>query len=50
MQAFLICHFREASLNDALDGVDISVHCDVSIFAWLMEYIGTDEKVIPRFL
>ena len=42
----LECIFREAALNDALDGVDISVHCDVSIFAWLMDYIRADENVV----
>ena len=36
---------REAALNDALEGVDISVHCDVSIFAWLMDYIRSEENV-----
>ena len=37
--------FREASINDDLGGVDISVHCDVKIFAWLMQYVKADQHV-----
>ena len=36
---------REASINDDLGGVDISVHCDVKIFAWLMQYVKADQNV-----
>lgn len=40
------CHVsREASLSDSLDGVDISVHCDIKIFGWLMHYVSTEKKV-----
>ena len=41
-------HFREASLNEALDGVDISVHCDINTFAWLMDYIKYDASQLVQ--
>ena len=36
--------FREASLSDSLEVVDISVHCDIKIFGWLMHYVSTENK------
>lgn len=29
-------YFRDITLGQQLDDVDISVHCDVKIFDWLM--------------
>ena len=29
---------REASDGSNLEGVDISVHCDIHIFSWLMDW------------
>ncbi len=35
-----MCYFAEYLSSDALlwDEVDISVHCDISVFEWLMKY------------
>lgn len=39
----LLCHMKyfEKYLSDqsTLDDIDISVHCDISIFDWLMKYV-----------
>ena len=43
---FHLVIFREASLSDSLEGVDISVHCDIKIFGWLMQYVSTEKIVI----
>lgn len=36
-----ISRYFEACLSDVakIDGIDISVHCDVKIFDWLMKYV-----------
>ena len=35
---------RDVSLNSGLEEVDISVHCNISIFAWIMDW--TKQKVL----
>jgi len=29
-----------------LDDIDISVHCDINIFDWLMQYVHDKEPII----
>ena len=32
-------YFRDITIGQSLEDVDISVHCDVTIFEWLMAWI-----------
>eukprot|EP01063_Lacrimia_lanifica_P016387 TRINITY_DN22962_c0_g1_i1.p1 TRINITY_DN22962_c0_g1~~TRINITY_DN22962_c0_g1_i1.p1 ORF type:complete len:735 (+),score=238.76 TRINITY_DN22962_c0_g1_i1:84-2288(+) len=42
-------YFNSYLSNDCcLDDLDISVHCDVSIFRWLMEYVHNDPEHRPK--
>ena len=34
-------YFRDITTGQSLEDVDISVHCDVTIFEWLMKWIKT---------
>mmetsp|Transcript_66000 Transcript_66000/g.143830 ORF Transcript_66000/g.143830 Transcript_66000/m.143830 type:complete len:707 (-) Transcript_66000:127-2247(-) len=47
-RATLLAHMRyfEEALGDGSNGeeVDISVHCDVAVFAWLVEYMKDPQK------
>lgn len=47
-------YFRDITSGQNLEDVDISVHCDITIFEWLMKWIkarenggGGDEKTSP---
>jgi hypothetical protein len=47
----LIAHMKyfEKYLTDStsIDDIDISVHCDIKIFEWLMKYLHLKESIIP---
>ena len=36
---------RDASNGSNLDGVDISVHCDIQIFSWLIDWVKQGDEV-----
>ena len=36
-------YFRDITTGQSLEDVDISVHCDVTIFEWLMAWIKNQE-------
>ena len=36
-------YFRDITSGQSLDDVDISVHCDITIFEWLMAWIKRGE-------
>ncbi len=36
-------YFRDLTAGQSLEDVDISVHCDITIFEWLMEWIKRQE-------
>ena len=38
----ILKYFREVTSGQQLDEVDISVHCDIKIFEWLMCWILYD--------
>jgi hypothetical protein len=44
---------KHLKMTDSADDIDISVHCDIKIFEWLMDYLNNakpnleQEKVIP---
>ena len=38
-------YFRDITLGQQLDDVDISVHCDVKIFDWLMCWVKHDNFI-----
>lgn len=40
--------YFEVYLTDAtsIDDIDISVHCDIKIFEWLIRYLHQREKMI----
>jgi len=46
-QQKLLKHMKyfECYLTEGYDDLDISVHCDIEIFEWLMEYMAHPEKV-----
>jgi DNA recombination-dependent growth factor C len=37
-------YFRDITSGQSLEDVDISVHCDVTIFEWLMEWVKRQNK------
>ena len=37
-------YFRDITSGQSLEDVDISVHCDVTIFEWLMDWLRAQEK------
>ena len=37
-------YFRDITTGQSLEDVDISVHCDITIFEWLMAWIKTQDK------
>jgi hypothetical protein len=42
-------YFEKYLLNtNSLEDIDISVHCDINIFDWLMKYIHTDGPKLGR--
>eukprot|EP01065_Artemidia_motanka_P013986 TRINITY_DN1791_c1_g1_i2.p1 TRINITY_DN1791_c1_g1~~TRINITY_DN1791_c1_g1_i2.p1 ORF type:complete len:857 (+),score=161.05 TRINITY_DN1791_c1_g1_i2:405-2975(+) len=42
-------YFRAYLTNDcSLDDLDISVHCDINIFRWLMEYVHSPPHARPQ--
>ena len=42
--------YFEVYLTDAtsIDDIDISVHCDIKIFEWLIRYLHQREKMIKN--
>ena len=36
--------FRDITSGQSLEDVDISVHCDVTIFEWLMDWLKAQAK------
>ena len=48
----LVTHMKyfEKYLTEAtsVDDIDISVHCDIKIFEWLMKYLKMKDNEIPR--
>ena len=36
--------YRDITSGQSLEDVDISVHCDIAIFEWLMEWINREES------
>ena len=46
-----ICYFpRDITSGQSLEDVDISVHCDIAIFEWLMEWINREEAARQKRL
>ena len=39
-----MAYFKEITDGQHLDDVDISVHCDIKIFGWLMHYVSTENQ------
>ena len=37
-------YFRDITTGQSLEDVDISVHCDITIFEWLMAWIKHQDK------
>lgn len=37
-----MCYFAEVTAGQKLDEMDISVHCDIVIFDWLMRWVKKD--------
>jgi len=37
-----MCYFADVTAGQKLDEIDISVHCDVVIFDWLMRWVKKD--------
>ncbi len=37
-------YFRDITSGQSLEDVDISVHCDVTIFEWLMEWVKRQDS------
>lgn len=37
-------YFRDITSGQSLEDVDISVHCDVTIFEWLMDWLKAQAK------
>ena len=37
-------YFRDITTGQSLEDVDISVHCDITIFDWLMSWIKQQDK------
>ena len=40
-------YFRDITSGQSLEDVDISVHCDVTIFEWLMEWLKAQQQDHP---
>lgn len=38
-------YFRDITSGQSLEDVDISVHCDVTIFEWLMDWLKAQAKL-----
>ena len=43
-------YFKDITSGQQLDDVDISVHCDVKIFEWLMSWTKSESKEVRRNL
>ena len=44
-----MCYFKTYLSHEcSIDDLDISVHCDVSIFKWLMEYVHNEREARPQ--
>jgi hypothetical protein len=43
-------YFKDITAGQSLEDVDISVHCDVTIFEWLMEWIKSKEEAEQRLM
>ena len=43
-------YFRDITSGQSLEDVDISVHCDVTIFEWLMEWLKAQQQDHPSKL
>mgnify|MGYP003312705905 CR=1 FL=1 len=37
-------YFRDITTGQSLEDVDISVHCDITVFEWLMAWIKHQDK------
>ena len=42
---FQMGYFRDITTGQSLEDVDISVHCDVTIFEWLMKWIKHSDVI-----
>ena len=42
-------YFRDITTGQSLEDVDISVHCDITVFEWLMAWIKHQDKMNSSF-